>query len=98
LSAVGLELYTQVELIPETWTTTPVQEPLAKLLARAQEARLEIRGTEYQREIDRLAVNLSESQRNPVVVFGATYELNNADFSAGPGLLERHVERELAHL
>lgn len=79
LSAVGLELYTSVEL-SGTLETLPVQDPLAKLLARAQEARLEIRGTEYQREIDRLAVNLSESQRNPVVVFGATYELNNEVF------------------
>jgi outer membrane protein len=79
LSAVGIELYTQVQL-SGTLTTSPVQEPLAKLLARAQEARLEIRGTDYQREIDRLAVNLSESQRNPVVVFGATYELNNEVF------------------
>lgn len=79
LSAVGLELYTPVQL-SGTLDTSPVKEPLAKLLARAQEARLEIRGTEYQREIDRLAVNLSESQRNPVVVFGATYELNNEVF------------------
>lgn len=79
LSAVGLELYTQVELVG-TLETVTVQESLAKLLARAQEARLEIRGTEFQREIDRLAVNLSESQRNPVVVFGATYELNNEVF------------------
>lgn len=79
LSAVGLELYTQVRL-SGTLETLPVKEPLPKLLARAQEARLEIRGTEYQREIDRLAVNLSESQRNPVVVFGATYELNNEVF------------------
>lgn len=79
LSAVGLELYTSVEL-SGTLETLLVQDPLAKLLARAQEARLEIRGTEYQREIDRLAVNLSESQRNPVVVFGATYELNNEVF------------------
>lgn len=79
LSAVGLELYTSVQL-SGTLDTSPVKEPLAKLLARAQEARLEIRGTEYQREIDRLAVNLSESQRNPVVVFGATYELNNEVF------------------
>jgi outer membrane protein len=79
LSAMGLELYTHVELIGSL-ETTPVQEPLAKLLARAQEARLEIRGIEYQREIDRLAVSLSESQRNPVVVFGAAYELNNAIF------------------
>jgi outer membrane protein TolC len=79
LSAVGLELYTHVQL-SGTLDTSPVKEPLPKLLARAQEARLEIRGTEYQREIDRLAVNLSESQRNPVVVFGATYELNNEVF------------------
>lgn len=79
LSAVGLELYTQVGLTG-VLETTPVSEPLAKLLARAQEARLEIRGTEYQREIDRLAVNLSESQRDPVVVFGAAYEVNNAVF------------------
>ena len=79
LSAVGLELYTTVELTGDL-TTTPVQESLAKLLARAQEARLEIRGTEYQREMDRLAVNLTESERNPVVVFGAAYELNNSDF------------------
>jgi outer membrane protein TolC len=79
LSAVGLELYTTVELTGDL-TTTPVQESLPKLLARAQEARLEIRGTEYQREMDRLAVNLTESERNPVVVFGAAYELNNSDF------------------
>lgn len=79
LSAMGLELYTQVEL-RGSLETFPVQEPLPKLLARAQEARLEIRGTEYQREIDRLAVSLSEAQRNPVVVFGAAYELNNAVF------------------
>jgi outer membrane protein len=79
LGAVGLELYTQVEL-SGTLETSPVLEPLPKLLARAQETRLEIRGTEYQREIDRLAVNLSESQRDPVVVFGAAYELNNAVF------------------
>jgi outer membrane protein TolC len=79
LSAVGLELYTTVELTGDL-TTTPIQESLPKLLARAQEARLEIRGTEYQREMDRLAVNLTESERNPVVVFGAAYELNNSDF------------------
>ncbi len=79
LSAVGIELYTQVSLSGELNTSEEL-DPLAKLLARAQESRLEIRGTEYQREIDRLAVNLSESQRNPVVVFGAAYELNNEVF------------------
>ncbi|MBL0059235.1 MAG: TolC family protein [Elusimicrobia bacterium] len=79
LSAVGLELYTRVGMSGEL-ETTPVREPLPKLLARAQEVRLEIRGTEYQREIDRLAVNLTESERNPVVAFGAAYELNNDSF------------------
>ncbi|MBK8575322.1 MAG: TolC family protein [Elusimicrobia bacterium] len=79
LGALGLELYTPVEL-SGTLDTIPVTESLPKLLARAQETRLEIRGTEYQREIDRLAVNLSESHRDPVVVFGAAYELNNAVF------------------
>ncbi len=79
LSAVGLELYTRVGMSGEL-ETSPIREPLAKLLARAQEVRLEIRGTEYQREMDRLAVNLTESERNPVVAFGAAYELNNDRF------------------
>jgi hypothetical protein len=36
--------------------------------------------------MDRLAVNLTESQRNPVVVFGAAYELNNSEFFPSTGL------------
>jgi hypothetical protein len=80
LSAVGLELYTQVELGPELWKPCRSRNPWRNCWPGLKRPGLEIRGTEYQREIDRLAVNLSESQRNPVVVFGATYELNNEVF------------------
>ncbi len=84
VGALGLELYTRVGVSGEL-ATTPVRQDLAKLLARAQEARLEIRGTEYQREIDRLAVNLSEAARYPVVAFGAGYELSDTQFPLDRG-------------
>lgn len=78
-AVMGVELYTRIGVVGEL-TTAPVSLDLPKLLARAQESRLEIRGTEYQREIDRLGVNLSESERFPVVAFGAGYELGNTEF------------------
>jgi len=79
LDALGLELYTNVDLEGEL-KTTRINLDLAKLLARAQESRLEIRRTDYQREIDRLALNLSQAERYPVVEFGAGYELNDRAF------------------
>lgn len=79
LGALGLELYTDAALQGEL-ESEPLDLDLAKLLARAQDARLEIRGTEYQGEIDRLAVTLYEAERYPAVTFGAGYELANRRF------------------
>lgn len=79
LSALGLELYTRVEL-KGTLASAPFAADLPKLLARAQEARLEIRGKDYQREMDRLSVNLSEAERFPVVALVAGYEMNDQRF------------------
>jgi outer membrane protein TolC len=79
LSALGLELYTQAELVGEL-SARPRAVDLGKLLARAQESRLELRGTEYQREIDQLSVNLTEAERFPVVALGAGYEYNDRAF------------------
>jgi outer membrane protein len=78
-SVLGLELYTEVRCVGEL-SSSPLRVDLPKLLARAQDARLEIRGTEYQREMDRLSVNLSESERFPVIAFGAGYELGKTEF------------------
>lgn len=78
-SVLGLELYTEVRCVGEL-ASPPLRVDLPKLLARAQNARLEIRGTEFQREMDRLAVNLSESERFPVIAFGAGYELGKTEF------------------
>lgn len=79
LNALGLELYTRVGLEGKL-ETAPVSPDLAKLLAWAQESRLEIRRTDYQKEMDRLAVSLSLSERYPVVSLGAGYELNDQSF------------------
>ena len=79
LSTLGLELYTRVSLQGDL-SAAPLRPDLAKLLARAQESRLEIRGTEYQREMDRLAVNLTEAERYPVVALMAGYEVNDRAF------------------
>ncbi len=78
-SVLGLELYTEVRCVGEL-VSAPLRVDLPKLLARAQDARFEIRGTEVQREMDRLAVNLSESERFPVIAFGAGYELGKTEF------------------
>ncbi|MBI4397424.1 MAG: argininosuccinate lyase [Elusimicrobia bacterium] len=79
LNHLGVELYTRVGL--EGKLETKITElDQAKLLAQAQESRLEIQGTEYQKEIDRLAVNLSQSERHPVVSLGAGYEMNDFEF------------------
>jgi len=79
LDNLGVELYTTVGLEGKL-EATPVSMDLAKLLAWAQESRLEIRRTSYQQEIDRLAVNLSQAERYPIVAFGASYEMNDAEF------------------
>ncbi len=78
-STLGIELYTRVGL-EGALESRPIQVDLAKLLARAQEARLEIRGTDYQREMDRLAVNLTEAERYPVVALMAGYEMSDRRF------------------
>jgi outer membrane protein TolC len=80
LSVLGLELYTAVSLQGEL-VAKDADLDLAKLLARAQESRSDIRRTDFQREIDRLSVNLSLSERYPVVSLGAAYELNDPDTS-----------------
>ncbi|MBK9922851.1 MAG: TolC family protein [Elusimicrobia bacterium] len=45
---------------------------------------MEIRGTEYQREMDRLAVNLSEAERFPVVALMAGYEAQRPGLPLDP--------------
>jgi len=79
LDVMGVELYTRIGL-EGTLESKPVELDLAKLLAWAQESRLEIRLTGFQQEIDQLAVNLSLSERYPVVALGAGYELNDRKF------------------
>lgn len=79
LETLGIELYTSVGISGEL-DTTIMPLDLAKLLAWAQESRLELRRTDYQREIDRLAVNLSQAERYPVIALGGAYELNNSEF------------------
>jgi outer membrane protein len=79
LNTLGVELYTRVDLQGEL-ETSPVQVDLPRLLAWAQESRLEIRQTDYQKEIDRLTINLSQAERYPVVALGAGYEINDRKF------------------
>jgi len=79
LSVLGVELYTQVGIQGEL-TALSFDMDLAKLLAWAQESRSEIRQTDFQQEMDKLAVNLSQAERFPVVAFGAAYELNDPEF------------------
>lgn len=79
LNTMGLELYTQAGLEGELFSR-PFPLDLPKLLAWAQESRLELRATDFQREIDQLAVNLSRAERFPVVALGAAYEYNDPEF------------------
>ncbi len=79
INTLGLELYTQVGIVGKL-EEKKGDFDLPKLLAHAQENRFEIRGTEYQQEIDRLAVNLSKAERFPVIALGADYELNDPKF------------------
>lgn len=79
LNTLGLELYTRVGLEGELKKTN-FNMDLEKLLAWAAESRSEIRRTDFQREIDRLTVNLFQAERHPVVAFGAGYELNDPEF------------------
>lgn len=76
LNTLGLELYTLVELQGDL-SSAPISADLPRLLAWAQEARLEIRSTDFQQEIDQLSVNLSKAERYPVVALGAAYEYND---------------------
>jgi outer membrane protein TolC len=79
LNTLGLELYTQVGLAGEL-SSKPVELNLPRLLAQAQESRLEIRATDFQREIDALAVNLLKAERYPAVSLGGAYEYNDPKF------------------
>ena len=79
LNTLGLELYTLVDLSGRL-SSSEVHLELPKLLAWAQESRLELRATDFQREIDQLAVNLSKAERYPVVALGAAYEYNDPTF------------------
>ncbi len=79
INTLGLELYTLVDLDGEL-LPKDVQADLPRLLAWAQESRLEIRQTDFQKEIDRLTLNLFQAQRYPVVAFGAGYGINDRRF------------------
>jgi outer membrane protein TolC len=79
LNILGMELYTRVDVEGDL-EPGRVGDPLDKLLAQARATRLEIRGTEYQREIDQLAVNLLEAERFPVVALGAGYGFQDREF------------------
>lgn len=79
LKTVGLELYTQVRLEGNLDTHVVVLDT-PKWLGWARESRLELRGTDYQKEIDRLSVNLLEAERFPAVSFGAGYEFSDNRF------------------
>ncbi len=79
LNTLGLELYTQAAL-EGPLESKPVNLDLSRLLAWAQESRLEIRATDFQREIDALAVNLLKAERYPVVALGGAYEYNDPTF------------------
>jgi len=78
LSIIGLELYTKIDIVGEL-KTAPLPLELQKLLAWANEHRLELRRTEYQQEIDKVAVSLSMSERYPTVSFGAGYQVDEPD-------------------
>lgn len=79
LNALGVELYTNVGIRGEL-APADFESDLPKLLAWGQESRSEIRHTEFQQEIDRLSVDLSQAERYPVVAFGAVYEMNDPEF------------------
>jgi outer membrane protein len=79
LNTLGLELYTSVALAGEL-TSKPVSLELNRLLAQAQESRLELRATHFQSEIDQVSVNLLKAERFPVVALGAAYEYNDPSF------------------
>jgi outer membrane protein len=79
LNTLGLELYTLMDVRGEL-ASSPVGLELPKLLAWAQQSRLEIRAVEFQREMDELAVNLSKAERFPVVALGGAYEYDDPTF------------------
>lgn len=79
LETLGIELYTSLDLTGEIETQT-IPLDLPKLLAWAQQFRSEIRRTDFQKEINRLAVNLSMAERFPVVALGAGYEFTDPEF------------------
>lgn len=79
LRTAGLELYTRVDL-QGSLASSDVRLELPKLLSWAQQSRLDIRATDFQREIDQLAVNLSKAERYPVVAVGGAYEYNDPEF------------------
>lgn len=49
---------------------------LSKCLSWADQLRPELKQTQFQEEIDVLAVNLSMAERYPTILFGASYEFN----------------------
>lgn len=79
LGTTGLELYTLVAL-KGTLSSTEVSLDLPKLLAWAHQSRLDIQATNFQDEIDQLAVNLSKAARYPVIALGGAYEYNDPEF------------------
>jgi len=79
LDTLGLELFTKVGLDGEL-RSKALELDLAKLLAWAREHRPELRQTQFQKEIDKLAVNLSLAERYPTVTLGAGYEYNDPSF------------------
>jgi outer membrane protein len=78
LRTLNLELGTTVAL-KGVLQTRPVELDLQKLLAWSGQYRSELRQTEYQQEMDALAIRLSQAERQPTVGFGATYERTGND-------------------
>jgi len=82
LHVLGLELFRQVS-VQGALETTPLKQTLEQYLAWAVNFRPELKQTRFEEEVNELSVNLALSQRNPVLAFGAGYELRDSNLSLG---------------
>lgn len=79
LKSLGMELFTEFK-IEGSLDHPVVKLDLQKVLAWAKQNRPELKTTEIQQEVDRLAVDMTLAERYPVFLLGGAYEFRDQKF------------------
>jgi outer membrane protein TolC len=77
LESMGTELFTDVRVVGTLDMSADAPVDLQRALSWAKQNRTELRASQFQQEVDRLAVSLSLAERYPVFLLGGAYEVRN---------------------